>query len=349
MQRLSPLLPLFPDLSPALLLSALDHPAFAPSSSTTTFESAAAPLIDAIFSGGDSLPEDLTELRAAVRTMPREPASQQGPSASSSSSSSAEPSVAWEPAPKPKYERRNIFDDDELDFSRLRMGKDPLNLPQVGEAIPDHLRESILRLVENQKIEAEAEARAIAEARGQVYRPPRADDTADGDDLEDDAVKLRVRDRSGGDESGEEDESGDKVIEVSHPLCMRGATLNTQRSGSGGPGVDVDVQTKLELAYLSDARIFDRDAMTRKSQARKQLKMDTGMDDSQLEGWRIMLDRNVSLWQIRHSCPCGLTAVIAPQGGDSGATRTGAEASGVACPVAARFRGWQFSFGLCAR
>ncbi len=217
MQRLAPLLPLFPDLSPSLLLSALDHPAFAPSSSTTTFESAAAPLIDAIFSGGDALPEDLTDLRAAIRAMPREPTAQQGPS-SSSSSSSAQPSVAREQPLQLKYERRNIFDDDELDFSRLRLGKDPLNLPQVGESIPDHLRESILRLVENQKIEAEAEARAIAEARGQVYRPPRDDHAADGDDLDDDAVKLRVRDRSGGDESGEEDESGDKVIEVS-PRC----------------------------------------------------------------------------------------------------------------------------------
>lgn len=303
MQRLTPLLPLFPDLSPSLLLSALDHPAFAPSSSTTTFESAAAPLIDAIFSGGDALPEDLTDLRAAVRAMPREPAAQQGPSSSSSSSSSsAQPSVAREQPLKPKYERRNIFDDDELDFSRLRLGKDPLNLPQVGESIPDHLRESILRLVENQKIEAEAEARAIAEARGQVYRPPRDDNAADGDDLDDDAVKLRVRDRSGGDESGEEDESGDKVIEVSPRCRAEPIMLTNKRSGSGGPSVDMDVQTKLELAYLSDARIFDRDAMTRKSQARRQLKMDTGMDDSQLEGWRIMLDRNVSCSAILPVC-----------------------------------------------
>lgn len=41
-------------------------------------------------------------------------------------------------------------------------------------------------------------------------------------------------------------------------------------------------------------RVFDRDGTTRRSVARAKLRTATGMDDSQLEGWRIMLDRNVS-------------------------------------------------------
>ena len=55
----------------------------------------------------------------------------------------------------------------------------------------------------------------------------------------------------------------------------------------------MDQQTKLELAYLADPKVFDRDSGTRRGEARKKLKVITGMDDAQLEGWKIMLDRNV--------------------------------------------------------
>lgn len=63
------------------------------------------------------------------------------------------------------------------------------------------------------------------------------------------------------------------------------------------------IQTKLELAYLADVRVFDKDGETRRSSARAKLKKATGMDDNQLEGWRIMLDRNVSLLHL----PCLLS------------------------------------------
>lgn len=55
----------------------------------------------------------------------------------------------------------------------------------------------------------------------------------------------------------------------------------------------------LELAYLRTPEVFARDSATRRSKARQQLREETGMDDGQLEGWKIMLDRNVSLG---HSC-----------------------------------------------
>lgn len=58
---------------------------------------------------------------------------------------------------------------------------------------------------------------------------------------------------------------------------------------------DPEIQTKLELAYLADPTVFDRDATTRRSSARAKLKERTGMDDSQLEGWKIMLERNVGV------------------------------------------------------
>lgn len=120
------------------------------------------------------------------------------------------------------FERRNIFDDEALDFSRLRLGKDESTLPQLGNSIPDHLRDSILRLVETQKEEAEAEARAIAEARGGVYLPQTRD--GDGDDLDErtegGAPSLRTKGGVDGDDSSAEEESGDKIVEVS-TSCRR--------------------------------------------------------------------------------------------------------------------------------
>ena len=54
-------------------------------------------------------------------------------------------------------------------------------------------------------------------------------------------------------------------------------------------------QIKLELTYLTNPAIFDRDGATRRSEGRMKLKDRTGMDDGQLEGWRVMLERNVRL------------------------------------------------------
>lgn len=53
-------------------------------------------------------------------------------------------------------------------------------------------------------------------------------------------------------------------------------------------------ETTLELAYIRDPKLFDRDASTRRSKARADLKAQTGWGDEQIEGWKIMLERNVS-------------------------------------------------------
>ncbi len=45
-------------------------------------------------------------------------------------------------------------------------------------------------------------------------------------------------------------------------------------------------------AYQGDPRSFDRDAATRRSQARSKLKQETGMTDEAIEGWAVMLGRS---------------------------------------------------------
>lgn len=49
----------------------------------------------------------------------------------------------------------------------------------------------------------------------------------------------------------------------------------------------------LELAYLADATIFDRNVAVRRGKPRADLRERTGLADEQLEGWRTMLERNV--------------------------------------------------------
>lgn len=54
-----------------------------------------------------------------------------------------------------------------------------------------------------------------------------------------------------------------------------------------------DPETVLELAFIDDPAVFERDGQTRRSPARADLKARTGWSDEQIEGWRIMLERDV--------------------------------------------------------
>jgi hypothetical protein len=84
-----------------------------------------------------------------------------------------------------------------------------------GSGIPNHLRDSIFRLVENQAIEAEEQERALAEARGESTRD-RSRRAYDDLDLDEDDVN-RVKIVGEGDASGDEDVEGDKdkIVDVS--------------------------------------------------------------------------------------------------------------------------------------
>jgi activating signal cointegrator complex subunit 2 len=82
----------------------------------------------------------------------------------------------------------------------------------------------------------------------------------------------------------------------------------------GGPTPEM----VLELAYIRDPKLFERDAQTRRGQSRMDLKTQTGesndcwlfigllwefshhtgWSDEQIEGWKIMLERNVSLYTL---------------------------------------------------
>jgi activating signal cointegrator complex subunit 2 len=102
MQRVVSVLNLFPDIRPKLLLQALNHPAYAPTEPSTA-EEAAAPLIDAIVSGGHSLPDELSDLRDALQSEPVQP-------------EAAKPTA--------RSTRANIWNEEALDLSRLKIKED---------------------------------------------------------------------------------------------------------------------------------------------------------------------------------------------------------------------------------
>lgn len=104
-QRLESITSLFPYLPPHLFVEALNHPSFA--STAASPEEQAAPLVDAILRGGEDLPDELGELKRMIMDQQHESV------------------VLVEERPEPaRTERRNIWAEEELDISRLRLGKD---------------------------------------------------------------------------------------------------------------------------------------------------------------------------------------------------------------------------------
>lgn len=193
-----------------------------------------------ILSGGSSLPSELHVLKAAIEAM----SEQQSAMSSAAGTGTGISSVSTPSVPPPAlakapangvqgaYVRSNIFDNSDLDISRLRIKEDmdepqPLALaPGVGKEVSDEMRARIMRLVERQRVEAEEQARAVAEARGEVYRPDRGEEYNFGeeDDMGTDGevgpgggrtAGARVNE---GDGSGDEEEVGENVVEVSEKL-----------------------------------------------------------------------------------------------------------------------------------
>lgn len=82
-------------------------------------------------------------------------------------------------------------------------------------------------------------------------------------------------------------------------------------------------------AYQADSKSFERDATTRRSQARNKLKQDTGMTDEAIEGWAVMLGRSpqqMKLLEAKYSAFGGDQPVLASTAWRAG---SGAEDSDV--------------------
>ncbi|PIL23251.1 hypothetical protein GSI_14561 [Ganoderma sinense ZZ0214-1] len=177
-------------------------------------------------------------------------------------------------------ERRNVWDDEVMDLSRVKIGKksDDAHALLEDRRFIEQMKADILR---------RAEEISDSEDEDEDTVDPANDDKGRGraiafEEELDDNDAIRVQD--GGSSDGEEESDGED---------------------SGGVGISRNPETVLELAYIQDPKVFERDGQTRRSKARADLKAQTGWGDEQIEGWKIMLEREVRIPRRNAHTPPG--------------------------------------------
>ncbi|KAL0247525.1 hypothetical protein I308_103593 [Cryptococcus tetragattii IND107] len=260
--RVISILAIFPKIPPHLLLSALSHPQFSsiPAGSKASPGELAEPLLTCILNHGEGLPEELGELKAVVAKV---------------SDAQTAGEVSDERREDKKFERRNIFTAEDLDISKLRLKYNESPLPELQSVIPQNIRDSIQRLISLQASEEEERRQALADSNLLL-----SDDESDMYDSGEIPLQVRV---SGGDtEDTAPVDSDGEAVKVSR--------RNQQNQTNGMP--DKERYEILRTLYLDDPGLFDRDGVTRRSDGRKKMREMLGWDDGQIEGWRVMLERD---------------------------------------------------------
>ncbi|KAH9927253.1 uncharacterized protein B0H18DRAFT_1084775 [Fomitopsis serialis] len=176
-------------------------------------------------------------------------------------------------------ERRNVFDEEKIDMESVRVGKkrDEAETVLQDRSFVAEMKADIMRRAEEANYEEDEEDDADlygysagnnAKGKGKVVAFEE-----ELDDVEGGGVKVRDGDESGPEGTASDGEDGDE--------------------GEGEvEGGKARPETVLELAYLRDQKLFERDGQTRRSKARAELREQTGWTDEQIEGWKIMLERN---------------------------------------------------------
>ncbi|KAL0946603.1 hypothetical protein HGRIS_012802 [Hohenbuehelia grisea] len=151
-------------------------------------------------------------------------------------------------------ERRNIFDDEEIDLNNVRFGKQAHDTSTSlhDRSYIESVKADILRRAEAMSSDEDEEDEGAVTGNGK----PKAIIVAYEDELEglDSPVKV-IGDGEASSDSDEDDGEADGQDEK-------------QKQGP---------ETILELAYIQDPNLFNRDAATRRSKARADLKACTGL------------------------------------------------------------------------
>ena len=111
---------LFPNIAPSTLLRALHHPYFTPHPLTLDAEAAAAPLIDTLLSGSELIPDGLEDLKVAMDDH-QEPDGYIGFAGALPDPSMRAGAGSDKLEPGRPYERRNVWDEEKMDLSRLKL------------------------------------------------------------------------------------------------------------------------------------------------------------------------------------------------------------------------------------
>ncbi|OJT07568.1 CUE domain-containing protein 3 [Trametes pubescens] len=202
-------------------------------------------------------------------------------------------------------ERRNVFDDEAMDLSKVKIGKngDDAHTVLQDRSFIEQMKADILRRAEEISDDSDEEDDMDVRAMGGGGKGKGLAAALDDDELEDaDVVKVRDGDASDDEEEDDDDDAEDAVEAPRTPEAI------------------------LELAYIRDAKLFDRDGQARRSKARADLKAQTGMTDEQIEGWRIMLERDPKKKErvlAKHEFSGNKPLASPPDGGQSSANSRG--------------------------
>jgi hypothetical protein len=282
-EAISAIQALLPDLSTEFITSALSYPSFQPpsTSSSSSLASRTELILAAALEGPSSIPAPLLPLFLSTYSAP-------------TPSSSAPPSTEGEdPFLAAARARRLATLAPTSSYTPVQTVD-----PKLNDKVDASTRERIMRLVAIQREEEEEEEReererakgkaaavAAASGGGEDRKPRMATTVNDEEEEEDEEEDRRagVRGaRRGGGGSGEESGGEDGEDDSDDEGEGRQAALST-------------TEERLEAALMATPEVFARDSGTRKGKGRATLREQTGMSDEQIEGWKIMLDRNVRL------------------------------------------------------
>ncbi|KAG0659053.1 hypothetical protein C6P46_005349 [Rhodotorula mucilaginosa] len=316
------ILDLFPSESPAFLRACLLHPRFSSSSGSTgqdlNIERAQEQVVEALLSdGSSSFPDELTRIRLGLV----DDGDGGGVAAGSAEAdvaavmiTAAPSSVAEAPVPAAVIERRNVYDDDKY-FQRgkillpsARGSSDSAPAARIRHRVvelDERLKQSILALAERESSDDEEEDDQdhleSGEGGGVARRRKTYGFLEEEEDGDDGTATPRIR-IGGADEEPDENEQEAEVGDGEgggsgsgsrdRPLAQSRATAPRASSSSFTAGYDPAAVLVLESTYLRHPAVFARDAATRRGKARKELKERTGLGDEQIEGWKVMLERD---------------------------------------------------------
>lgn len=165
-------------------------------------------------------------------------------------------------------DRRNVFDGEDMDVSRLRMGKKSDDATTVlrDRTFMEQMKIDILRRVEEPS-DSEEEVDIFGFASDHAKRKGKTREVAFDDELDDiNGVRVAGDGEESSADEGEEEGEGEEQ--------------------------EPSIESTLERAYIANPKVFERDAATRRSKERAVLRAQTGWVDEQIEGFKIMLERN---------------------------------------------------------
>lgn len=207
--------------------------------------------------------------------------------------------------------RKNVFDGIEMDLHRVTMGKKrwisaPIVFTNLFRVVLIPLSVVLSREDENTILR---DRTFIEQMKADILRRAEAisDDEDEEEEGNDDTDAPRQASRSKGKYKVPSDREGDDSdVDLDGVSRLKiggdGEESSNDPSGSddddneggGGAAVAITPESILELAYMSDPAVFARDAVTRRGKVRVDLRARTGWGDEQIEGWKIMLERDVS-------------------------------------------------------